>query len=263
MANKLEKSKKKDAKEDNLPRNTEFELSSSCEKLRDELFQYRVEIQSYKRSMNTLWACVSVVVALLGFFGYNHVEALLDKVEKNASERLSKTDSLLATIDARYLDSLMTMVEERTVAYEGAITALENGTRVNNELYKKLISGLSSNKRTDKSVKSHIVRDATNVFDIVYYTNPYSLNATGDCYIVMGEDYSYDKEDFFIIEVFPKNRHLALYFQQFEVQSNYNKLYFKLDRKEQFDGYELVVVLIRKHNNEHYGYTMTKPLTVK
>ena len=47
---------------------------SSFEKLRDELFNYRIEIQSYKRSMRMLIACVSVVVALLGFMGYDRTE---------------------------------------------------------------------------------------------------------------------------------------------------------------------------------------------
>ena len=123
--------------------------------------------------MSTLWACVSVVVALLGFFGYNRVEALLDRVEKSANERLSKTDSLLVRIDSHFLDSLMTVVDERTTAYHDAIAALEKGARVNNELYKKLISGLPYNKRDATSIKSYIRDDATSLFDIVYYPNPY------------------------------------------------------------------------------------------
>lgn len=235
---------------------------SLYEKLRDELFHYRVEIQSYKRSMSTLWACVSVVVALLGFFGYNRVEALLDRVEKSANERLSKTDSLLVKIDSHFLDSLMTVVDERTTAYHDAIAALEKGARVNNELYKKLISGLPYNKRDATSIKSYIRDDATSLFDIVYYPNPYSYNTIGDCYIVMGDEYTREKDDVFIVEVAPKNRNLLLFYQQFEVKSNYNKLHFKLEKYEQFTEYELVVILIRKRGKEYSGYRMTKPLTI-
>lgn len=111
------------------------------------MFRYRVKMQSYKRSMNTLWVCDSIVLAVLGFLGYNRVENLLEKVEKNANERLSKTDAMLAKIDTHILDLITTVVGERTEAYEKAIAALEKGMKVNRELYKKLISGLPYNKK--------------------------------------------------------------------------------------------------------------------
>lgn len=262
MAKKSRVQLEQKTSDQNAHTNDSSEHGSPYEKLRDELFNYRVDIQSYKRSMNTLWACVSIVVAILGFFGYNRVEALLDKVEKNASVRLSKTDSLLARIDTHFLDSLMNTVDERTRAYQDAIVALEKGTRVNNELYKKLISGLPYNKRVETSFESYIGEDATNLFDIVFYSNPYSLNTIGDCYIVMGDEYIKEKDDVFIIEVAPKSRNLLLYSQQFDVQANYNKLFFKLERLQQFADFELVVVLIRKRGNEFHGYRMIKPLSV-
>lgn len=40
------------------------ESSGQYEKLRDEMFQYRVEIQSFKHSMKTIWISISIGFAL-------------------------------------------------------------------------------------------------------------------------------------------------------------------------------------------------------
>lgn len=235
----------------------------SYEKLRDELFQYRVDIQTYKRSMNMVWACVSVVVAILGFFGYNRVEALLDKVEQNANERLSQTDELLAKVDMNYLDSLRTIVEQRTLSYEEAISALEKGTRVNNDLYKKLFDGLPYNKRVDNSYDAYYPSDATNIFDIIYYTESYSLGKDGDCYVIMGEEYKYEVDDMFLVEIMPKDRNMAIYYQKFEVHNNYNKLHFNFKKFEQYKEYTLDVILLRKKGDILNGYRTVVPINIK
>ena len=252
MAKKAEKQTESNKQTENL---------QSFEKLRDELFQYRVDIQSYKRSMNTLWACVPIIMAILAFFGYNKIESLLDRVEQNASERLSETDALLSKVDTHYLDSLTAIVEERTIAYEEAIAALEKGTRVNNELYKKLISGLPYNKRIEMKVEPYVGKDATNVFDVVFYSEKYQYNQIGECYVVMGDDYSLEKDDVFLIEVRPQNRHMIIFSETFEVLSNYNKFHFKFERFEQYDDYELIVVLLRKKGKETIGQMLSMPIT--
>ncbi len=233
------------------------------EKLRDELFQYRVEIQSYKRSIRMLCVCVSVVVAILGYFGYDRVDVIVERVEQKANARLAKTDELLAKIDTRYLDSLQSTVEERSRAYEAAISALEKGTRVNDELYKKLISGLPYNKRVEGGVAGYVKSLATNIFDLVYYTPDYSYGKTGECYIIMSDEYTYDKSDVFLVAVFPKNRRLAVYHQAFVVHENYNKLHFSFDRYENYDEYTLEIVLLQKNKKETIGYTLSTPMRIK
>ena len=240
--------------------NKQAENPQSYEKIRDELFQYRVDIQSYKRSMNVLWACVPIIMAVLAFFGYNKVEALLDKVEQNANERLSKTESLLSKVDMHYLDSLTAIVEERTIAYEEAIGALEKGTRVNNDLYKKLISGLPYNKRLETKLVPYVGKDATNIFDIVFYSEKYKYDQTGECYVVMGDEYCIEKDDVFLIEVRPGNRHVIIFGETFEVRGNYNKFHFKFGRFEQYSDYELVVLLLRKKGKETIGYELSRPI---
>lgn len=231
------------------------------EKLRDELFDYRVDIKSYKRSMNILIAAVPVIITLLGFFGYNHIETLLDKVEMNANARLAKTDSILATVDMRFLDSLTEIVNARTESYEKAIAALEKGTRINTEIQKKLISSLPYNKREDARFDSYVQKDATNIFDIIYYNDSYDYGKTGECYVLMGDDYVKESGDCLLVEVFPKKSNVAVYYQMFEVQDNYNKLYFSFGKYEQISSYTLKVILLRKKGNGYVGYLARKSIS--
>lgn len=255
--NNMAKKTKKAIKENN-----QCERTTSYEKIKDELFQYRVEIQSYKRSMNMLWICVSIVLSILTFFGYNKIEVLLDEVKQTANEKLAETEQLLSKINTHYLDSLTTIVEERTIAYEEAIAALEKGTKVNNELYKKLISGLPYNKRIAAEFEPYIEKDATNLFDIVFYSDHYISGQTGECYVVMGDEYSPEKDDVFFIEVMPNNRRVIIYYQTYEVLRNYNKFHFKFDKYEQSNDYNLVIALQRKQGKETIRYTISKPIAI-
>ncbi len=250
-------------KKEKTPEEHAADSSNQYEKLRDELFQYRVEIQSFKHSMKTIWISITIGFALLGFLGYGQVEALLDRVEKNANERLSKTDSLLAKVDTHYLDSMIAVVNEKTISYEASVAALEKGTRVNNNMIKSLISGIPYNKRFDVEHTPYMKTDATGMFDIIYYTDYYVYGETGDCYVVMGEEYKKEDGDIFLVEVRVENRHVAVFYQTFEAFDSYNKLHYNFRRFENATHYSLEIALIRKRGKDFIGYTQTKPIIVK
>lgn len=249
-------------KEKNIEAHTE-ESSTQYEKLRDELFQYRVEIQSFKHSMRTIWISITVGFTLFGFLGYGKVEALLDRVETKANERLSKTDSLLAKVDTQYLDSLIAVVNEKTLAYEASVAALEKGTLVNNNLMKSIIKDIPYNKRFDVKHTPYFETDATNMFNVIYYTDNYAYGETGDCYVVMGEEYKKEEGDVFLVEIKVENRNIAVFYQTFEAFENYNKLHYSFGDHKHGSRYLLVIALIRKRGTDFIGYTQTKPIVVK
>lgn len=251
------------AKRSEREQNSVHEKEDVSEKLRDELFKYRVEIQSYKRSMGILAAAVSVILAVFAFFGYDKIDAIVNRVETNANARLAKTDSLISRVDMRVLDSLKEVVEERTIAYETAIAALERGTRVNEELNKRLISSLPYNNRIESEMEPFIEKDAINTFDIIYYTKDYSVGEMGDCFVMMGDGFSLKKDDVFLVEVNPKGRMIMIYFETFEVNARNNKLPFVFKRYERESEYELTIVLLRKQGGKRFGYKLSKPLILK
>lgn len=232
--------------------------NDSIETMRDELFQYRVEICSYKRSMNCLIACVSVVIALLGFFGYDKIDSVADRFEERASNRLSVTDSILAKIDTHFLDSITNIINQTTIVYENALLSLEKGIQYNTD-YKQLISKQPYNKRKEGFVNSFAIRNATNVFDLAYYTDSIHSGNVGECFVVMRDDYDYSQEDLFLVEILPSGSNTVIYRQTFEVKSDYNKFYYQFNKQESNNKYKLEVILLKKVGNQFdFGYKVAK-----
>lgn len=183
----------------------------SYEKLRDELFHYRIEIKSYQRSFGILATCVSVVIGILAFFGYERIESVMKSYESRANNRLAHTDSLLANVDAKALDSLRDAVASRTALYEKAMSELEKGTRINSELFKIIIRNLPFNSHVEHPIDSYQQNSAAGVFDIGFYTELYKTGQTGECHVVFNENATIGPEDVFIVSIFPKNRHLPFF----------------------------------------------------
>lgn len=230
------------------------------EKLRDELFQYRVEIQSYKRSINIIIACTSVLVGMFVFFGIDRVDSLMKKYEERAELRLAKTDSLLSQVDVAALDSLSVIVAAKTEVYNKAISELEKGTRVNKELYTLLIKNLPSNPLVKKEIKSYIDKSSVDYFDIVEYPEIYKKGQKGECYIVLSENVTVNPDDVLVVSVYPKDRRILVYHQTYSVQGVYNKTLLSFDKYERYLDYTLSITLLRKEGNDYIGYSESKPI---
>ena len=238
-----------------------LDKNDSIEKMRDELFQYRVEICSYKRSMNYLIAFVSVIIAVLGFFGYDKIDTVADKFEEHASNRLAVTDSILAKLDTHFLDSITDLIYKTTNVYENSLKTLEKGVQYNID-YVNLIGKLSYNKRAEKVPETYFERNATNVFDIAYYSDSIREDIIGECYVIMRDEYKYNTDDVFLIAVYPKGRNIAVFYQPFVVKNDYNKFYFQFNKYEDDENYRLEVVLLKKQGNGAIGYRIKKPVVL-
>lgn len=242
------------------------------EKLREELFQYRVEISSYKKSMKYLIGCVSVVIAVLAFFGYDKIDTIIKGIERQTNQRLAKTDSLLSTIDIYYLDSLKAVVSEKTHSYEEAIAALERGTQANQELFRIMIENMSYNTRIENSFTSfnvadsqpsYIGKEGIGFFDIVYYTGELNDGGEGECYVVLEDGLERDDSDFFLVEVLPNGRNVAIFYQCFKIQGKYNKIPFVIHRFENYSDYRLRVIYIKQSEKNNIGYSLQRPVKIK
>ena len=100
------------------------------------------------------------------------------------------------------------------------------------------------------------------MFDIVFYNEQYSSGHMGECYVVMGDEYIKEKDDAILVMVEPNNRHLAISHQLFEVQSNYNKLYYSFGKYEGTTDFTLRVILLRKRGSGTDGYRLPKPINI-
>lgn len=236
------------------------EKNESYEKLRDELFQYRIEIKSYQRSIGILVACVSVVIGILAFFGYDRIESVMNSYESRAVERLAHTDSLLSNVDAKALDSLRNAVIAKTAFYENAMSELEKGTQINAELFKLIIGNLPFSSHVEHQIEPYPEKSGAGVFDIMYYTDKCKDGQTGECHIVLNDNTTIGPEDIFIVAVFPKGRHLAIFYQTYSIQGKYNRLPFTFYKHENYMEYILSVTLLKDSDKPRVGFNYTRPL---
>lgn len=232
----------------------------SYEKLRDELFHYRIEIKSYQRSIGILATCVSIVIGILAFFGYDRIESVMKSYESRANNRLAHTDSLLSYVDTKALDSLRDVVASKTALYEKAMSELEKGTRINAELFKMIIGNLPFNSHVEHHIDSYLQNSATGVFEIGFYTELYKAGQTGECHVVFNDNATIGLDDVFIVSIFPKNRHLAIFYQTYSIQGKYNRLPFTFYKYEQYKEYTLSITLLKDSATPRRGYNYTRPI---
>lgn len=233
------------------------------EKLRDELFKYRIEINAFQRSIKTIIACVTLVIAILSYFGYDKIDSVVNKIEQQTNKRLASTDSILSQIDTHYLDSLTLLVEERTALYENALKELERGMEANKELLNVVISNMNYNKRTTRDIKSFTVDNGVGLFDIIQYADELRSGELGECYVVLNDDVVISDDNVFLVEILPKGRNVLVYYQFFEINGRYNKFNYSFSKFEQYDDYILRVALIKKTKSGYVGYCRYNPIRMK
>ncbi len=109
------------------------EEKSSYEKLRDELFDTRVDLKAWIRSMKILGICVPILLFILAFLGYDKIESIEQKI--------------LSKIDEKRLNELNQRILAKEVEFEQTLKNFEKVLSKNKELEEKLLTALVSNER--------------------------------------------------------------------------------------------------------------------
>ena len=137
--------------------------NSSIENLRNELFDYRIDIKSYKRNLSTIIIASSVLISVLAFFGYNKIDAIENSILERANNRLAITDSILATIDQKKIDSLKLLLIEKEKEYKLTISNFEKIVAQNKKLEMKLLVSLPENERIKSKNNAFIKEYPTDI----------------------------------------------------------------------------------------------------
>ena len=233
------------------------------ERLRDELFQYRIEIKSFQRSIKVIASCVTVILGLFAFFGYDRIESVVRHYETRADKRLARTDSLLSAVDTRALDSLIETVAAKTAIYEKALSELERGSQINAELFSIILRSLPYNSHIEHPIEEYHEKSYAGVFDVVFYTERYEPGQTAECHVVLNDSTAINPEDVFIVAVFPTDSHLAVFYQTFTIQGKYNRLPFVFAKYEKYTEYTLSVTLLKDSETPRIGYNSSMPVLLK
>jgi hypothetical protein len=92
---------------------------SSYEKLRDEVLEVKVDYRAWLRSLKVIALCVTIILAILAYFGYDKIESIESTAVQRVNERLAKTDSLISLIDEVRIHQLDQMLNELSQRVDG------------------------------------------------------------------------------------------------------------------------------------------------
>ena len=237
---------------------------SNYEKLRDELFDYRVTIKTYIKNLNTIIISGTIIFALLAFFGYDKIENIERIIITKVDKRLAITDSILSKIDQRTIDSLNILLTEKELELKKTIENFEKTISRNNELELNLLKNLVENKRIESKNVSRHIEPNTDVFDIREFKTDFNINELGYIYLVVRDGFELDESCFINLSLYPKNRNILLQDKYYSIDSKFNKLSFVLNEKfEKYTVYTLEISLFKKEGKSYKEYKRKIDINLK
>lgn len=228
---------------------------SNCEHLRNELFEYRVSIKSYIKSLNTIIICGTIVISILAFFGYNKIDNIQNIVLDKANKRLAQTDSILSQIDQSKIDSLNVVILNKENQLTETIVNFEKIIKQNELLESKLLSSLPENKRVQPSIKSYSIELQQDIINIKPFKKQVKENEKIFVYLVINENFELSNDCYLTTIVRPKNRRVIIQNRHFSIDSKFNKISFSIDYMfEKYEDYEVEIGLFRKEKSNFKLY---------
>lgn len=224
----------------------------SLEKITNDLFDYRVDIKSYKMSLNSIIIAGSILVSILAFFGYNKIENIETTIMEKANKRLTVTDSLLAKIDQSKIDSLNFMLLKKEQEYLVTIANFERIIQQSKDLQLKLLESLSENTRIDSRNDSYTTEHPTDIFILHDFKKELPKNKVEYIYLTFKDEVTFSPEDYLSIRLYPKERRILLLNKDYKIDSKFNKLSFGIEPFENYKEYTLEVAYFKKEKGKSF-----------
>ena len=234
--------------------------NSLTEKLRDELFDYRVDIKTYKRNLSTIIIAGSVLISILAFFGYSRIENIETTIMEQANARLAITDALLSKIDQTKIDSLNQLLVSREQEFLYTIYNFERIIQQSNDLQMLILQGLPANSRIEERRVERFIREfPTNIFTLHPFNTELSRSQIEFIFLSIDDSVEISDDDFLAVRLFPRGRRVILLENHYAVNSRFNKLSFGINPFQDYVEYDLEIALFRRGRNNAF----TKHYVVK
>ncbi|MBI5216975.1 MAG: hypothetical protein HY960_14570 [Ignavibacteriae bacterium] len=235
---------------------------SNFEKLRDELFEVRVDIKAYIRSLKILGSSVAILFTILAYFGYDKIDSVQQTILNKANQRLAQTDSLLANIDQTKLDSLNRLLVQKQKEYQITLSNFELALRRNKELEFKLFDALKPNERTEYEIPSWTVHPPEDFFEVKYLPDKYRSGEKLDLYLSFSESFNLNDVKVLRVELteYREGQAYRIRDYKFKVQQRLNKFSITLDIPK--GKYLLEVGFVKMEGNGHGFYRLQKSIEI-
>ncbi|WP_138429603.1 hypothetical protein [Fodinibius saliphilus] len=240
------------------------EQNSDYEKLRDELFEVRVDYKSWLRSLKIIATSISVILFILAFFGYSKIESIENTIYQQVDERLQITDSLLSSIDQSKIDSLNSRLREKEREYDQTIKNLESTIDKSKELQEKLLESMPANSRTQYSLESHYEYSSEGLFTTNTIPQQIKPNSKFDINLIIHEEVDLNKIDVIYLSIIKRDEddnRILVKNNFYELNERLNKIPVRFDLNK--GKFNLRVGYIVSEDGENYFYNKRVPITIK
>ncbi|MDP4194857.1 MAG: hypothetical protein Q8940_07400 [Bacteroidota bacterium] len=200
---------------------------SSCEKLRDEVFKINVDYHTWMRSLKVIGICVTIILTLLTFFGYDKIDSIEKTILERANVRLAKTDSLLAKIDDKRINEINYKLLQKEKEYEVTIGNFEKMIAQNERLEERILQLLPDNKRIDVKLNSYISKSPEDIFEIRPVKDSWNNNENMKLYLIFNDKYDLNKVIGLKFSIDNSKYEIKDYYYQ--IEQRFNKISVTLD----------------------------------
>ncbi len=195
------------------------EDDKSYEKLRDELTETRIDLKAWIRSMKILGICVSILLFILAFLGYDKIDSIQQKI--------------LSKIDEKRLDELNQRILAKEREFEQTLKNFEKVQSKNKELEEKLLASLPSNEQISAPrIDSSLLAPAEDRFQIRDFPLSFKKSSRQNLFLTFNDNFDLKNAELLEVAILQKKsenhyNQYADYF--FKVQQKLNKLSFVVD----------------------------------
>lgn len=234
----------------------------NCEKYREDLFETRVDLKAWKQSIKILSTSVTILIAILAFFGYNKIDTIESTIMNKANARLAKTDSILSEIDEKRIDDLNNKLSEKQREYEITLKNFEDLLVKNKELEDRLLLSLSPNQQIEHKISTYFIEPANSYFEIRQGPTRFKRGDNVDIYLSFQNNFDLSRANYLRLQLLENKENGRLLLDYFYlVEQRLNKLCFNIDVPQGF--YVLNVGFISTKNTKNTYFRTIRMIEVR
>jgi len=236
---------------------------SMLNKLKEDLFDYRVDIKSYKSNLKIIIISVTILGSILAFFGYSKIENIENTIMEKANMRLRITDSILSKIDGKRIDSLNNVITIKEKEYQTTIENFEKLISYSRDLELRLLESLKENDRLGAKNDSYYSEFPTDIFYIHSIDKEIDKLKPYPIYLVFKNLDTFSKEDYISINIYPKGRRVLILDKNYKVTSKFNKLSFGIEPFENHKIYNVEISFFKLEKNSYKKHSIVEEIRIK
>jgi len=215
------------------------------------------------RNLNTIIIAGTLIISVLAFFGYNKIENIEKIVIDKTNQRLAITDSLLAKIDQKKIDSIKNILIVKEKEYSTIITNFEKTIQQNRELELLFLKSIPENESIKENNVSYSLGNPEGLFEVVINNKKLKSGQKDFVYLIFQEDLDLGPDDFISIKLYPKDRGILMFHKDYKINSKLNKVSFVLEPFEKYKIYNLTVSYYKKEGKFYKNYNTNNEIELK